>query len=77
MSCCSWFEVNPMVQSEFILVPGGIIHHGIQDMLIPLEECVSEAMVEGLCRLLSLGQHIVVQKYGNAVASLQLTHTHK
>ena len=26
-------------------VTGGIIHHGIQDMLILLEECVSEAMV--------------------------------
>ena len=36
-------------------VLGGIIHHGIQVMLIPLEDCVSEAMVEGLCRPLSLG----------------------
>ncbi len=54
-----------------------IKHHGIQDMLIPLEECVSEAMVEGLGRLLSLGQHIVVPKYGNAVALLQLTRTQK
>ena len=49
--------------------------HGIQVMLIPLEECVSEAMVDGLGRLLSLVQHMVVQKYGSAVALLQLTHT--
>ncbi len=51
--------------------------HGIQVMLIPLEECVSEAMVDVLGRLLSLVQHMVVQKYGSAVALLQLTHTHK
>jgi hypothetical protein len=49
--------------------------HGIQVMLIPLEECVLEAMVDGLGRLLSLVQHMVVQKYGSAVALLQLTHT--
>ncbi len=45
-------------------------------MLIPLEECVSEAMVDGLGRLLSLAQHMVVQKYGSAVALLHLTQTH-
>ena len=42
-------------------------------MLIPLEE----SMVDVLGRLLSLVQHTVVQKYGSAVALLQLTHTHK
>ena len=52
----------------------GIIQHGIL-MLIPLEKCVSEAMVDVLGRLLSLVQHMVVQKYGSAVALLQLTHT--
>ena len=36
-------------------VPGGIIHHGIQVMLIPLEECVLEAMVEGLGMTFELG----------------------
>ena len=46
-------------------------------ILIPLEECVSEAMVDILGRLLSMVQRMVVQKYGSAVALLQLTRTHK
>ena len=54
-------------------VPGGIICHGIQVMLIPLEECVLEAMVEGLGMTFELGPAKVWKCCSLAAAH---THTH-
>ena len=56
-------------------VPGGIIRHGIQVMLIPLEECVSEAMVEGLGMTFELGPAYCCPEVWKC-CSLAAAHTH-
>jgi hypothetical protein len=56
-------------------VPGSIIRHGIQVMLIPLEECVSEAMVEGLGTTFELGPAYCCPEVWKC-CSLAAAHTH-
>ena len=56
-------------------VPDGIICHGIQVTLIPLEECVSEAMVEDLGVTFELGPAYCCPKVWKC-CSLVSAHTH-
>ena len=56
-------------------VLGGIVSHGVQVTLIPLEECVTDAMVEGLGMTFELGPAYCCPKVRKC-CSLTAAHTH-